>query len=98
MTKAFSPNDVKEALGRGDHIPEGVIAVVNQLLIEHTSSSYIVLKRCDVIIAIKESMGVSSVPTMWLNFEPVFRKAGWKVEYDSPAYNESYEPTFTFRA
>jgi len=32
----------------------------------------------------------------WLNIEPMYRAAGWKVVYDKPAYNESYEPTFTF--
>lgn len=32
----------------------------------------------------------------WLNIEDVYRQAGWKVEYDKPAYNENYEPHFTF--
>lgn len=32
----------------------------------------------------------------WLNVEDAYRAAGWKVVYDSPAYNESYDSTFTF--
>ena len=32
----------------------------------------------------------------WLNIEEVYRSAGWKVNYDKPAYNESYDAYFTF--
>jgi len=33
----------------------------------------------------------------WLDVEGIYRKAGWIVEYDKPAYNESYPATCTFR-
>lgn len=33
----------------------------------------------------------------WLNIEEMYRSAGWKVRYDKPAYNESYEAYFEFR-
>ncbi len=32
----------------------------------------------------------------WLDVEPIFKKAGWDVEYDKPGYNESYPATFKF--
>jgi len=32
-----------------------------------------------------------------LDVEEVYREAGWEVEYDKPAYDESYEPYFVFR-
>ena len=32
----------------------------------------------------------------WLDFEPEYREAGWKVTYDGPGYNEDYEATYTF--
>lgn len=32
----------------------------------------------------------------WLNVEEVYRNAGWRVNYDKPAYNESYEASFEF--
>ena len=32
----------------------------------------------------------------WLNVESLYRSNGWKVEYDKPAYCETYEPTFCF--
>ena len=32
----------------------------------------------------------------YLDIEPLYREAGWKVKYDKPAYNEDYKATFTF--
>lgn len=32
----------------------------------------------------------------WLDVEEIFRQVGWSVSYDNPAYNESYEPSWTF--
>lgn len=32
----------------------------------------------------------------WMDFEPLFRRAGWRVDYDRPGYCESYEPKFVF--
>lgn len=34
----------------------------------------------------------------YLDVEGIYRKAGWTVNYDSPAYCESYPATFTFRS
>lgn len=33
----------------------------------------------------------------WLDIEPKYRRAGWKVEYNKPAYCENYPANFTFR-
>jgi hypothetical protein len=33
----------------------------------------------------------------WLDVEDIFRKAGWKVNYEKPAYNESYPASFKFQ-
>jgi hypothetical protein len=33
----------------------------------------------------------------WLDVEPVYRNAGWHVEYDKPGYNEDYEAFFIFK-
>lgn len=32
----------------------------------------------------------------WLDFESLYRRAGWKVEYDRPGFNETYDPYWTF--
>lgn len=33
----------------------------------------------------------------YLNVEEIYEDAGWKVSYDKPGYNESYEANFTFK-
>ncbi len=33
----------------------------------------------------------------YLDIEPIYEKVGWNVYYDKPAYNETYEPIFTFK-
>lgn len=66
-----------------------------------------------ILLAIKqekESYGPNAFPSWldctradvfknkWLDFEPVFRRAGWIVEFDRPGYNESYDANWTFKA
>jgi len=34
----------------------------------------------------------------WLDVGKIYENAGWKVEYDRPGFNESYEATFSFTA
>ena len=33
----------------------------------------------------------------WLDVEDIYRKQGWKVVYDSPGYDESYDAYYEFR-
>jgi len=33
----------------------------------------------------------------WLNIEEAYRAADWEVEYDKPAYNETYRAHFIFK-
>lgn len=33
----------------------------------------------------------------YLDIEPIYEEAGWEVEYDKPAYCETYDANFTFR-
>ncbi len=95
MTAAITPGQVKKKLGTA--IPEAVIEAVNELLIANMDSDMdCTLKRGEVERAIKARMGVKEVDMKWLDFEPVFRRAGWKVEYDRPGYNESYEGYWKF--
>jgi len=104
---ALTPN---EALGRaGENIPEDVISIVNKLLMENlrvnisNDRKYLssnVLQN-DIVDRIVEATMVPSEAIFkkrWMDFEPVFRRAGWKVVYDRPGYNETYEANFTFTA
>ena len=105
MTKAISPTEAKmeSAQYRIDRIPEVVIQAVNQLIIKEMADnaiSTVTLTQKDIIakiIQLDPSLTQSKIyENHYLDFEDVYRKEGWKVEYDKPAYNESYEPNFSF--
>jgi hypothetical protein len=91
MTKPLSPQEVNKA------IPDYVIAVVNELIEENyrprgfTFTSAEVKRR--VLLRMDEGVPFDQ---RWLDFEPVFRKNGWNVEYDKPGYNESYDGFYKF--
>lgn len=98
--KPFSPQEAREALKK--NLPDYVIEAVNQLLAEKIgSSSYITLMQDEVLDLIMElSNGEVTrdevIKRHYLDFEGVYRDAGWKVTYDRPAYNEHYKASFKF--
>jgi hypothetical protein len=76
-----------------EEIPGHVLAIWNQMITDawNGHSSTIMQKT-----AIKR-LGGTGLDMAWLNIEDAYRKVGWEVVYDKPGYNESYEPSFTFR-
>lgn len=97
--KAITP---QECLSQaGNHISDMVIEVVNDMLKkEYRKGQAVVLKQDDIIEEIqKRDINLTREQIFgkgWLDFEPVFERAGWKVTYDKPGYNESYAATFEF--
>lgn len=87
------------------HIPDEVIAAVNKLLAARSPKSRITILQDEVIeeaLKLFEQNG-KDIPSRdefykknWLDFEPIYRKAGWNVYYDKPGYNESYKASFEF--
>lgn len=96
--KPFTPHDAK--LSKAHDLPDEVIMAVNELLSPFSDDLRIVLRQRDVIERIQQKLPGISRKTIFdlhmLDFESVYCKAGWKVTYDKPGYNESYEPTFIF--
>ena len=94
-----------EASTRKDtEIPEFVLQIVNKLLTEHINDrSPIRITQDEIverILATRTSLNDFSRQDVfdrhWLDFEGVYRKAGWKVEYDKPGYCDTYPATFIF--
>ncbi len=88
-------------------IPSFVIEAVNELLAKRFSGVSCTIKQKEVIEKAEEiGMARGTIPghasrqtffnEHWLDFEPLFRDAGWKVEYDKPGWDESYEPFWKF--
>lgn len=86
-----------------DSIPSFVIDSVNELIIEkgRKSKKYFeaTVYQKDIVARImsKENVLANYIyDNNWLDFEDIFRKAGWKVTYDKPAYYEQYDAFFKF--
>jgi hypothetical protein len=86
-------------------IPDEVIEVVNQMLAERmTKNPRIFLLQKDIVANVILRMSTTGkvvtsrmiYDNHWMDFEPFYEKAGWKVVYDKPGYCESYEANFTF--
>lgn len=100
--KPISPSEVKNQRNDPSRFPEEVIRAFNELILkEWSNSGYVTIKQDDVITRILELMpGVNRhqiFENKWLDIELAFKAVGWHVEYDKPAYNESYPATFKFR-
>lgn len=87
------------------HVPDFVIETVNSLLATESSrSGRIVTLMQDKII--EEIMKNPAFPDdanrqtifdkRWLDFETIYKQAGWNVTYETPARDEDFASYFTF--
>jgi hypothetical protein len=93
-----------------DIIPDWVIEGANKCIVDHYSKGESQFTQNELIKYILEEMppevskqhDVQTKRQMLfdyhlLDIEDTYREAGWKVEYDKPAYCEDYPANFTFR-
>lgn len=89
--KPISPKEIKDVYGSG--VPTFVIEVVNDLLkkkVRYEGQSRFTLKQSEVVEELI-SRGIERSKIFsehYLDFEPEFRKAGWKVTWNKGAYYE----------
>lgn len=82
-------------------VPNEVIEAFNELMAEtgYDNSRTITIRQNEVVARIV-SKGIdkdSIFKNKWLDVEDIYRNAGWKVRYESAAYNDTYfVPYFTF--
>lgn len=88
-------------------VPPQVLEAFNELITENLSGGYAIITQKEAITRIQskinQTLGNYYSPDDicergWLDIEDIYRKAGWKVEYDKPGFNETYEATFEFTA
>ncbi len=96
----ITPKEAKD-LHSETVVPDFVIAIVNQLLVEKYESGDIQILQRDIVERIMDAEpGITSQQIFerrYLDFEAIYKKAGWSVTYDKPAYNESYDAYFLFK-
>lgn len=98
--KPITPNEIVESLDT--IIPSAVIQAVNELLKEnYRGIGGAHIRQKDIVIRalqIDESLVETDIyKKKYLDIETLYEKSGWKVSYDSPAYNESYDAYFVFK-
>lgn len=79
-------------------IPDEVIHAVNVLIAKNYSNGSSTVYQREIIAALEEC-GISrskAYDSHYLDFEEIYRAAGWKVKYDKPGYNETYDAYFRF--
>jgi hypothetical protein len=104
MVKPITPKAARAA--KMHIIPEFVFQAFNDMVTKKLEGRCAYFLEKDVVAQILVTAQAAEFPTTkeaiyannWLDVEDVYRKAGWTVEYDSPAYNESYASSFKFTA
>lgn len=99
--KPLSPKEVDDA----KIIPDEVMAAFNTLIAKEWDGASALIRQNEVIKEVMKNVkesGANITRDMlfdehYLDVEPTFRKSGWSVEYDKPAYCETYEPNWTFK-
>ena len=103
MTKPITPAEV--AAAKVESIPPEVYEAFNELIVAAWDSEHRAVIVQDTVVkavlAKLKSAGMSITrqalfDTGWLDVEDAYRKVGWTVTYEKPAYNETFEATFTF--
>jgi hypothetical protein len=90
---------------KSTQIPEDVIVAWNEVIAEHYSEGAskftqdVIIKRIIDKMKATGARGIDRSEVFakhWLDVEDLYRANGWKVDYDKPGYNETYESHFTF--
>ena len=97
MIEPIKPSEIKQI------IPEFVIKGANECIQDHykelvrrSKFTQNTLMKYVLKYAPEGVTRETIFDNHWLDIEPIYRKAGWKVIYDCPAYCENYPATFTF--
>lgn len=94
----ISPNDAN--LAKTASIPEDVFDAFNTLIGQNWNGQCATVYQDDVLDAIQQAGYTADeiFNKKWMDVEPSYRDAGWKVSYDSPIgyAGESFKSYFKF--
>lgn len=98
MVKPITPAEAEKGTAK----PDFVIKAFNDLIAHNMHNGQARFTQYEVIQRIAQEAGfqllVSDIYSSgWLDVEPLYREAGWTVEYDKPGYCETYKAFFIFR-
>lgn len=97
MVRPIRPDEVVSA--KREAIPDEVIEIFNELIGRNWNGYVSVVQQNEVVARLCDKLGISREEVFerhLLDVESLYKNEGWKVDYDSPAYNETYPATFKF--
>lgn len=98
MVKPITPEEVQDK--KNDTIPSEVVEAFNELIVENWSKVQARVTQRAAVVRIKKKLPAIPLNDLyennWLDVEALYRKAGWKVSYESPSMDESFEPYYIF--
>lgn len=97
MVGPIEPNEVQNK--KDEQLPEEVFIVFNDIIIENWDGHSATVMQDEVAKRIAKALKITTTQVYnrnLLDVENAYTKAGWKVEYDKPGYNEDYRPYFIF--
>lgn len=94
MSKPIRPDDVI----KHKKLPNEVIDSFNEIIANRFNNGRSNFKQKEVVaLIVAKGIGEAKIyQEHYLDVEDLYRAQGWKVEYDKPGYNESYDANFTF--
>lgn len=98
MVKPISPDEVVDQ--KKKDIPDIVMETWNSNIARNYTSGSSTIGLTDIKDALCAVTGKTRNEIYklgYLDIEDVYRAAGWSVFYDTPAYNETYEASYTFK-
>ncbi len=96
MRRPMKPSEIEKRR----KLPQVVISVFDELIVENWCDGEDVVGQNEAVKRIAARLKIPRQAVFdrhLLDVEDVYRRAGWKVEYDKPGYCETYEATFIFR-
>ena len=95
--KPLKPSEISKI--KQTNIPDEVIEVFNELITANWKGTHAVILQTDAAKLVAKRLKITQQQVFdkcFLDIEDIYRKEGWAVKYDKPAYNEDYEATFEF--
>lgn len=96
--KPITPAEV--VMHKTGAIAPEVFDAINDLIARKWDGNEARVGQAEVVLAIQNRLRIERHEIFqrgYLDVEESYRAAGWHVEYDKPAYCETYEPFFTFK-
>ena len=94
--KPITPEEATSA--KADSLPESVLLAFNELIAKNFDGrmSEFTQKEAEALLVKKGIKRSDIYEQGYMDVEDIYREAGWRVTYDKPGYNESYDAKFTF--